>query len=89
MVKQQLLMLKIKGTVMRQELNELARRAVGQYALPFASEAIEGSNVAGFGPDYAGPVAAQYFNNRKISIFGGSNEVQREIIAKTTLGKLQ
>jgi len=34
----------------------------------------------------AGPVAAQYFNNRKLSIFGGSNEIQRQIIAKTTMG---
>lgn len=78
-------MLKVKGTIIRQEINDLARRAAGPYAMPFASEAIEGDN-APIGPDYAGPVAAQYFNNRKLSIFGGSNEIQREIIAKTMLG---
>ncbi|WP_293451184.1 acyl-CoA dehydrogenase family protein [Planktotalea sp.] len=82
-------MLKVKGTIIRQEINDLARRAAGSYALPFASEAVEGANEPPFGPDGAGPVAAQYFNNRKLSIFGGSNEVQREIIAKTTLGRMQ
>ncbi|MEN8891876.1 MAG: acyl-CoA dehydrogenase family protein [Planktotalea arctica] len=82
-------MLKVKGSIIRQEINDLARRAVGPYALPFASEAIEGANEPPIGPDYAGPVAAQYFNNRKLSIFGGSNEVQREIIAKTSLGSIQ
>ena len=78
-------MLKVKGTIIRQELNDLARRAVGPYAMPFASEAVEGDNDP-VGPDYAGPVAAQYFNNRKLSIFGGSNEIQRGIIAKVKMG---
>ena len=82
-------MLKISGTVIRQEINDLARRAAGMYALPFASEAVEGSNQPELGPEHSRPVAEQYFNNRKISIFGGSNEVQREIIAKTTLGRMQ
>ncbi|AVO37669.1 acyl-CoA dehydrogenase family protein [Pukyongiella litopenaei] len=76
-------MLKVKGTVIRQEINDLARRAAGPYALPFASEAVEGSNEPAAG---AGPVSAQYFNNRKLSIFGGSNEIQRGIIAKVKLG---
>ncbi|MEM9522790.1 MAG: acyl-CoA dehydrogenase family protein, partial [Pseudomonadota bacterium] len=80
-------MLKIKGTVIRQEINDLARRAAGPYAMPFPSEGIEGDNRPPVGPDYAGPLAAQYFNNRKLSIFGGSNEIQRGIIAKTVLGE--
>ena len=50
-------MLKVKGSIIRQEINDLARRAVGPYALPFASEAIEGANEAPFGPEYAAPVA--------------------------------
>ena len=79
-------MLKVKGTIIRQEINDLARRAAGVYAMPFASEAIEGANMALPDPLSAGPVAAQYFNNRKLSIFGGSNEIQRQIIAKTMLG---
>ncbi|MGB7244351.1 MAG: pimeloyl-CoA dehydrogenase large subunit, partial [Sulfitobacter sp.] len=46
---------------------------------------VEGTNAPLPDPQGAGPVAAQYFNNRKLSIFGGSNEIQREIIAKTKL----
>jgi len=79
-------MLKIKGTIIRQEINDLARRAAGPYAMPFASESLEGANAPPIGPDGAAPVAAQYFNNRKLSIFGGSNEIQRGIIAKVKLG---
>ena len=80
-------MIKVKGTVIRQEINDLARRALGPWALPFSSEAMdEGYNEAPIGPEYANPVAAKYFNNRKMSIYAGSNEVQREILTKTTLG---
>ena len=38
------------------------------------------------GPDYAGPLARQYFNMRKLSIYGGSNEIQKNIVAKAMLG---
>ena len=80
-------MLKLKGTVIRQELNDLTRRALGPYAMPFVSEALdEGHNEEPIGPDFAAPVAAQYFNNRKLSIFGGSNEIQKNIITKMILG---
>jgi alkylation response protein AidB-like acyl-CoA dehydrogenase len=78
-------MLKVKGTVIRQEINDLARRTAGVHAMPFASEAVEGSNAGLPDPLGAGPVAAKYFNNRKLSIFGGSNEIQRGIIAKMTM----
>ncbi|WP_269586115.1 acyl-CoA dehydrogenase family protein [Roseibium sp. Sym1] len=79
-------MLKIKGTVIRQQINALARQAVGPYAAPFVSEALEdGSNVEPVGPDYALPASQAYFNNRKLSIYGGSNEVQRQIISKAIL----
>lgn len=79
-------MLKIRGTEIRQEISDLTRRAAGIYAQPFVSEALEdGFNGPFVGPDFAAPAAAQYFNLRKLSIFGGSNEVQREIIAKTIL----
>lgn len=80
-------MLKVKGTIIRQEINDLARRALGPYALPFSSEAMdEGYNDEPVGPDYANPIASEYFNNRKLSIFAGSNEIQRNIISKTKLG---
>jgi alkylation response protein AidB-like acyl-CoA dehydrogenase len=79
-------MLKIKGTVIRQEINALTRQAVGPYAMPFVSEALdEGSNVEPVGPDYALPATQAYFNNRKLSIYGGSNEIQRQIITKAIL----
>ncbi len=80
-------MLKVKGTIVRLEINDLARRALGPYALPFSSEALEeGTNEEPIGPDYANPIAAKYFNNRKMPIYAGSNEVQRGIISKTKLG---
>lgn len=78
-------LLKIKGTQIRQEITDLARRAAGPQAIPFASEAVEGSNSPLPDPFDAGAVASAYFNNRKLSIFGGSNEIQREIYAKHTM----
>ena len=80
-------MLKIKGTVIRQAINDLTRRALGPYAIPFVSEALdEGHNEPPIGPDYANPISAEYFNHRKTSIYAGSNEVQRNIIAKMKMG---
>ncbi|EEA96789.1 acyl-CoA dehydrogenase family protein [Pseudovibrio sp. JE062] len=80
-------MLKIKGTEIRQAINDLTRRAVGRYAMPFVSEALDsGANAQGVGPDYASAASPGYFNNRKLSIFGGSNEIQRNIISKAILG---
>ena len=79
-------MLKIKGTLLRQKINNLTRQALGPYALPFVSEALDdGSNVEPVGPGYANPVSREYFNMRKLSIFGGSNEIQRNIVAKQIL----
>ena len=79
-------MLKIKGSIIRQEINALTRSAVGVYAMPFVSEELEtGSNVLPVGPDYAAKVTGTYLNNRKLSIYGGSNEIQRSIISKSLL----
>ena len=78
-------MLKVKGTRVRQEINALTMQAIGPWALSFPSEGLEGDNEGGIGPDYAGRVAGHYLNNRKLSIYGGSNEVQRSIIAKAIL----
>ncbi len=74
-------LLKIKGTQIRQEITDLARRAVGPHAMPFVSDGVDG-NAPLPDPLDAGAVSASYFNNRKLSIFGGSNEIQREIYAK-------
>jgi alkylation response protein AidB-like acyl-CoA dehydrogenase len=80
-------MLKIKGTEIQQALTELMMEAVGPYALPYLpaqwSDHWLGERV---GPDYAAPLAARYFNFRKTSIYGGSNEIQRNIIAQHILG---
>ena len=76
----------IDGEYNKQQINALTRQAVGPYAQPFVSEALDkGSNVEPVGPDYALPATQTYFSNRKISIYGGSNEVQRQIIAKSIL----
>jgi alkylation response protein AidB-like acyl-CoA dehydrogenase len=79
--------LKIKGTEIQQALTELEMEAVGPYALPHLpaqwSDHWLGERV---GPEYAAPLAAQYFNYRKVSIYGGSNEIQRNIIAQQVLG---
>ena len=80
-------MLKIRGTEIRQRITELMLRAAGPHARAWLPEWFEdGINYHRPGPDFAPTVAAQYLNNRKLSIFGGSNEVQRDIIAKSILG---
>ncbi|MEO0821425.1 MAG: acyl-CoA dehydrogenase family protein [Pseudomonadota bacterium] len=80
-------LLKIKGTQVRQEATDLIRRALGPYAMPYLPEALdEGWNGEEIGPAGANPVANQYFNMRKLSIYGGSNEIQKNIVAKAMLG---
>ncbi|WP_397421313.1 acyl-CoA dehydrogenase family protein [Phenylobacterium sp.] len=76
--------LKIKGTEIQQRLQELALEAVGHYGAPFLRD-LQGNNL-GIGPDYADGLAGEMFNGRKTSIYGGSNEIQRNIIAKAVLG---
>jgi alkylation response protein AidB-like acyl-CoA dehydrogenase len=79
--------LKVRGTEIQQALTELMMEAVGPYALPFDLDAMELDYAGGrIGPDYAGPAAAHYFNYRKTTIYGGSNEIQRNIIAQMVLG---
>ena len=74
-------MLKIKGTVIRQGLDALLRTALGPHAAPLPAEAMSDLHV----PEEALSAAATYFNNRKLSIYGGSNEIQRNIIAQNML----
>jgi pimeloyl-CoA dehydrogenase large subunit len=79
--------LKIKGTEIQQAISELLLEAVGPYALPDENhDEHERWNEPPIGPDWAGPLAPHYFNLRKVSIYGGSNEIQRGIIAKAILG---
>jgi pimeloyl-CoA dehydrogenase large subunit len=80
--------LKIKGSELQQATTELMMDVVGPYVVPFASsmDDEDRSNEPPIGPDYAAAAAPSYFNNRKVSIYGGSNEIQRGIIAKAILG---
>lgn len=78
-------LLKIKGTEVAQAITELLVEAVGYDALPDRWRMDEGDNMPPIGPDYADSIAPYYFNWRKTSIFGGSNEIQRNIIAKAVL----
>ena len=77
--------LKLKGSVIQQQLTELAMEVVGPYAMPYQRD-FDGRNEPAIGPDYASEAAPMYFNYRKVSIYGGSNEIQRNIIAKAILG---
>ena len=83
-------MLKIRGTEIRQQILSLIRRAVGPDAVPFIEAAQYGSDAESesldMGPEEAATAAANYFNYRKLSIFGGSNEIQKNIISKMILG---
>jgi len=80
--------LKIKGSELQQATTELLMDVVGPYALPFEPEREDGTrwNEPPVGPDWAATIAPTYFNTRKVSIYGGSNEIQRGIIAKAILG---
>jgi alkylation response protein AidB-like acyl-CoA dehydrogenase len=78
-------LLKIKGTDIQQRLTELAVEAVGPHVVPHIVPR-EGANEPDLAADYAAKVADTYFNVRKVTIYGGSNEIQRNIIAKAVLG---
>ena len=77
--------LKLKGSVIQQQLTELVMEVVGPYAMPYQRD-FDGRNEPPIGPEYASEAAPMYFNYRKVSIYGGSNEIQRNIIAKAILG---
>ena len=83
--------LKLKGTQVQQAITELLLEAVGTNAHVFDPGILddhwppEGMNEDLFSPEYAATVASHYFNWRKASIYGGSNEIQRNIIAKAIL----
>jgi alkylation response protein AidB-like acyl-CoA dehydrogenase len=84
-------LLKIKGSEIIQQLAELQMRALGHDALPYISDALEPDWVAepAFGEHYsayAPPLSGQYFNQRKTTIYAGSTEIQKNIIAKMILG---
>ena len=83
-------MLKCAGSEAQQAITELTLEAVGQYAQPFMQNTLAlaetGANVDTPTPDYALTAAPSYFSYRKTSIYAGSNEIQRNIMAKAVLG---
>lgn len=81
-------MLKIRGTQIRQEISALTRQVWGPHARPYIPQAFENEDRTAPPLETEGPgqAAAHYFNTRKLSIFGGSNEIQKNIIAKMMLG---
>jgi pimeloyl-CoA dehydrogenase large subunit len=80
--------LKIKGSEIQQTISELLLEVVGPYALPYQPEYLDEErwNEPPVGPDWAPSLAPSYFNTRKVSIYGGTNEIQKNIIAKAILG---
>jgi alkylation response protein AidB-like acyl-CoA dehydrogenase len=80
-------MLKVRGTEIQQRLTELMVEAAGPLALPFDRAYLDGDTPHSvIDDDFAAPLLAHYFNYRKTSIYGGANEIQRNIIAQMMLG---
>jgi alkylation response protein AidB-like acyl-CoA dehydrogenase len=80
-------LLKLRGTELGQAVTELTMQAIGYYAHPHESEYLSpGSNAEPIGLEYSATVTPRYYNYRKASIYGGSNEIQHDIIAKLILG---
>ncbi|MEM1436811.1 MAG: acyl-CoA dehydrogenase family protein [Pseudomonadota bacterium] len=80
-------MIKTRGTELQQAVTELALEVAGNYAVPLDQSTGEpGDNFQPVGPVDANGVAQNYFNTRKVSIYAGSNEIQRNIMSKLVLG---
>ena len=80
-------LLKVRGSEIQQQLTELMVEALGPDALPFDTDYLEGkADHAVTGDDAAAPLSGYYFNYRKTSIYGGSNEIQKNIITQMILG---
>ena len=80
-------MLKTRGTELQQAVTELALEITGNYAAPLdQSTPAPGDNFQPVGPQASNGVTQEYFNTRKVSIYAGSNEIQRNIMSKLVLG---
>jgi pimeloyl-CoA dehydrogenase large subunit len=78
--------LKIRGTEIQQAISELFVEAAGPYGLVGADPEQDRWNEPELAPEWATIAQPTYFNWRKQSIYGGSNEIQRNIMAKAFLG---
>ena len=80
-------LLKIRGSEIQQRYSELMMLAAGPASVPYIREAMDaGWQGDAVGALYCAPLAGTYFNMRKTTIYGGSNEVQRNIVAQTVHG---
>ena len=80
-------LLKLQVSTMQQRATELTLEALGIYGAPDQRGALGyGANASPIGPTYAVTPAAKYLNTRAATIYGGSSEVQRNILARTLLG---
>jgi len=81
-------LLKVRGTEVQQAIDALTMEAAGYYALPYvpAQYELEFPEAERIGDGAETTTSLRYFNNRKASIYGGSNEIQKNIIAKHVLG---
>ncbi|MNQ67566.1 Acryloyl-CoA reductase (NADH) [compost metagenome] len=77
--------LKIRGTEIRQAITYLISKAVGPYALPFIEDELGYGSEPLLYTDYSSAATYQYLDARKASIYGGANEIQKNIIAKMIL----
>jgi len=77
--------LKIKGSEIRQAITYLMSKVLGPYAMPFVEEELGYGKQADLYRDYSTTPASQYLDMRKTSVYGGSNEIQKNIIAKMIL----
>ena len=77
--------LKIRGAELTQQIDELLVEAIGYYAAPYETPE-DGRNEPPVGPDYADGIMAHHLYMRAATIYGGSNEIQKNIIAKMVLG---
>ena len=78
--------LKIRGSELQQKIGELLTAAIGEYRTAFYPDAVEGGDELDVGPEDAAGISSRNLYNRAVSIYAGSNEIQREIIAKRILG---
>ena len=79
-------MLKVRGTELRQAIHEALFEIAGPHALPFDADMLFLETLADMpAPPELGTLAANLLDSRKLSTYGGSNEIQRNVIAQALL----
>jgi len=79
-------LLKINGSEIEQDLNELLAEALGYYAAPYERDSLRLDANEFVGPDHGRGAMTEHLLRRASTIYGGTNEIQRDIIAKRVLG---